>query len=116
MSAFDDEVPGTGSPLLLPIDVQAVGDQLVVVSVHGEVDLSEAGELRAVLNDACTGPHAVIQLDLGDVHFMGSTGIGVLVEVHQRLAGEGRRLEVLHTSLTIRSAFEIAGVDFVLGG
>ena len=86
----------------------------MVVILRGDVDLSEAGELRAVLNDACTGPHRTVAVDLSAVHFMGSTGMGVLAEVHQRLADEGRRLLVVDPPEAIQQAFAIAGLDRVL--
>ncbi len=102
--------------LQLPIEVQPLGTDLVVVAVHGDVDLPEAGELRAVLNDACTGPHATVQLDLRDVRFIGSSGMGVVANVSQRMHDDGRRFEVLHASPVIRSAFDIAGLVDVLDG
>ncbi|MEO6318460.1 MAG: STAS domain-containing protein [Acidimicrobiales bacterium] len=114
--AFDDEILVGPSAPQVPIEVLSLGTELVSVTVRGDIDLSEAGELRAVLNDACTGPHRTVQLDLGEVRFMGSSGMGVIVGAYQRMAGEGRRLEVLHVSPAIRSAFGIAGVDFALDG
>lgn len=107
-----DDGLGDGT-LRLPIEVEAVGDDLVVVEVQGDIDLSEAGELRAVLNDAASGPHRSVIVDLSGVRFIGSTGMGVLVEVHHRLADAGRRLVVHEPSDKIRRAFEIAGVDFL---
>ena len=99
--------------LQLPIEVEARGDDLVVVVLRGDVDLSEAGELRAVLNDACTGSHRTVAVDLSTVHFIGSSGMGVLAEVHQRLADEGRHLLVLEPPEAIQQAFAIAGLDQV---
>ena len=102
--------------LRLPIEVEARGDDLVVVVLHGDVDLSESGELRAVLNDACTGSHHTVAVDLSAVHFIGSSGMGVLAEVHQRLADEGRHLLVLDPPEVIKKAFAIAGLDQILDG
>jgi anti-sigma B factor antagonist len=110
----DPDRPPTPAALQLPIEVEALGDDLVVVVVRSDVDLSEAGELRAVLNDACTGPHRTVAVDLSEVHFIGSTGMGVLAEVHRRLADEGRHLVVVEPSEAIRQAFAIAGLDHVL--
>jgi anti-sigma B factor antagonist len=108
-----DEVLGDAT-LRLPIEVGAVGEDLVVVTVHGDIDLSEAGELRAVLNDAASGTHRSVIVDMSGVRFIGSTGMGVLVELHHRLADVGRRLVVHEPSDKIRRAFEIAGVDFLI--
>ena len=102
--------------LQLPIEVEARGDDLVVVVLRGDVDLSEAGELRAVLNDACTGCHRTVAVDLSTVHFIGSSGMGVLAEVHQRLTDEGRHLLVLDPPEAIQKAFAMAGLDQVFDG
>jgi anti-sigma B factor antagonist len=101
-------------PLQLPIEVESIGDDLVLVTVHGEVDMAEAGELRAVLNDACAGPHRSVALDLRDVHFVGTSGMGVLADVHARMTDSGRRFVVLEPAEAIRRAFEMAGVPQVL--
>jgi len=113
---FDDEGLLSQGALQLPIEVQPLGGDLVVVAVHGDIDLKGAGELRAVLNDACVGPHHTVQLDLAGTHFIGSSGMGVLVAVSQRMVGEERRFEVLNVAPAIRAAFEIAGVAHVLDG
>ena len=96
------------------IDVAPIGDDLVMVTVHDEIDLRESAELRAVLNDACTGPHRSVAVDLRDVHFIGSSGMGVLAEVHGRLDAEGRRLLVLEPAEVIRQAFVMAGLPHIL--
>lgn len=111
---FHADIARGDAPLPLPVEVTGLGDDLVVVVVRGDVDLSEAGELRAVLNDACTGPHRTVLVDLDDVRFISSSGMGVLAEVHHRLAAEGRQLLVENASPAIHRAFEIAGVDHVL--
>jgi anti-sigma B factor antagonist len=112
--SFPEDVLAHRDPLQLPIEVEPIGDDLVVVAVHGDVDLSEAGELRAVLNDACAGPHRSVAVDLRDVRFVGSTGMGILADVHARMAAAGRRLVVLEPAEAIRRAFEMAGVAHVL--
>lgn len=113
MTRADPDEPGPVD-LQVPITVDRLGPDLVVVAVQGDIDLHEAGELRAVLNDACAGPHRSVAVDLALVHFMGSSGMGVLAEVHQRLAAESRRLIVLEPSEAIRTAFTIAGLAEVL--
>ena len=107
-------MPPRSAPL--PIDVEAIGDDLVVVAVHVDIDLTEAGELRAVLNDACTGPHRSVVVDLDGVHFVGTSAMGVLAEVHQRMAEADRRLIVLDAADPVRSAFEMAGIAHLLEG
>ena len=41
-----------------------------------------------MLNDACTGPHRTVAVDLSGVHFMGSSGMGVLAAAVHRARGQ----------------------------
>ena len=97
--------------LLVPIEVIPLSDDHVSLLVHGDLDLREAGELRAVLADACAGPYRTVVVDLTDVGFVGSTGIGVLAHQAAALREEGRVLRVSGTQERVRRAFEITGLD-----
>ncbi|MFL6204648.1 MAG: STAS domain-containing protein [Acidimicrobiales bacterium] len=100
--------------LLLPIEVIELNDDVITVFVRGEVDLTESGELRAVLADACAGPHHRIVIDLSGVGFIGSSGMGVLAQQSAELEAAGRHLQVTGTPERIRRSFEVIGLDQVL--
>lgn len=98
----------------LQIEVFPAGDQRVLVVVEGEIDLPEAGQLRAILNDVCAGPARVIVIDVGGVSFIGSSGIGVLAAAYNELAPNQRTLVVRGASPAIRKALHITGLDRML--
>jgi anti-anti-sigma factor len=100
--------------LLLPIEVVPLSDDVVSVFVHGEIDLEEAGELRAVLNDACSGPHRTVIVDLSGVSFMGSSAMGVLAQTTHNMAQQGRRLELSGCQPRVLRAFQVIGLDRAL--
>ena len=102
------------SELLLPIEVVELNDDVVTIFVRGEIDLTESGELRAVLADACAGPHHTIVVDLSGVGFMGSSGMGVLAQQSQDLEASGRHLQVSGCPARIRRSFEVIGLNQVL--
>ena len=104
----------TDRELALPIEVIALSDDVVTVFVRGEIDLTESGELRAVLADACAGPHPTIIVDLTQVGFMGSSGMGVLAQQSVELEANGRQLQITGTPERIRRSFEVIGLDQVL--
>jgi anti-anti-sigma factor len=97
-------------PLLVPIDVVELGHDVLTVFVEGDIDLDEAGELRAVLGDACVDGHRSIIVDLSGVHFLGSSGLGVLAETAGRLRDEGRTMSVRGCRPAIKRAFEVTGL------
>ena len=109
-SARPDEHPEPA----LPIEVVSLSDDVLTVFVRGEIDLGEAGELRAVLSDACTGPHRTVIVDLAGVGFMGSSGMGVLAQQSAAMASAGRSLQITGSQPRLLRAFEVTGLDQVL--
>lgn len=100
----------------IDIEVEPDLEGRVVVMVHGAVDLVEAAELRAILRRVCDdgdGPSQVV-LDLTDVSFVGSSGLGVIVEANQALEGCGRSFVVRGAARPIRRAFEITHLDRIV--
>lgn len=108
MSGTADQVP------VSYIDVEPDLQGRLVLRVHGAVDLPETGELRALLNEALSLDYRAVVVDLTEVHFMGSSALGVLVEAHQRLDGVGRSLHIRGAAPAILRAFEITQLDKVL--
>jgi anti-sigma B factor antagonist len=54
------------------------------VEVSGEIDMATAPELRAVLDRATDEASSGIVIDLLDVSFMDSSGLGVMIAIRQR--------------------------------
>ena len=98
----------------MAIDVTSQ-DDVVVVTVGGEIDAHTSPQLRSCLLDqVARGSELTITIDLTSVTFCDSTALGVLVGTHRRLEGEGRRLEILAPSPSVRHLFEVSGLDQVL--
>ena len=58
--------------------------RVVVVAVHGEVDMNTCDELRSWVVDALAGRPEALVLDLGGVVVFGSIGLSLLVEARHR--------------------------------
>lgn len=82
-----------------------------VISVSGEVDVSNAAELRAALDAGLSGAsgHEVV-VDLSDVPYIDSTGIGVLVGAAHRAAESGARLVVARPQRNVLRVLGMLGV------
>ena len=85
-------------------------DRTVVVACAGDLDLSNAPQLKWRLMDALDDGRAAIVVDLGDVKFMDSTALGVLVGVRRSLDA-GTRLAVVCTHPDVLNIFQISGLD-----
>ncbi len=92
----------------------------VVVTVRGEVDAATCEGLRAALLDVTERGAAQVAIDLHDVSFIDSSGLGVIVGAVKRLGGtpaydapdDGSRcpLRVVGLQPSIRRVFELTGL------
>jgi anti-sigma B factor antagonist len=87
-----------------------VGDALVL-EAQGHVDLSTRLKLSTALNDAVTTCDGAVVLDLCEVNFIDSTGIGVLLNALRRLTRQGRLFAVVCPPSPVRRVFEVTGLD-----
>ncbi|MEA2479769.1 MAG: anti-sigma factor antagonist [Thermoleophilaceae bacterium] len=85
-----------------------------VVEPRGEIDLATAGILKTCLEGALAADKRHVIVDLEDVDFIDSTGLGVLLSVERRLQAGGGTLIVACPNEGVRKVFEITGLDQVL--
>jgi anti-sigma B factor antagonist len=91
------------------LGVETVGDARVV-KLGGELDLYNANLVREALNGACAEAPERVVVDLGEVEFIDSTALGVLIEA--RTTMNNRRAFLLAApGLETRRALEISGLD-----
>jgi anti-sigma B factor antagonist len=89
--------------------VQEIGTARVV-SLAGELDLYNAEAVREALLDAAAGSPERIVVDLGEVEFVDSTALGVLIEARTKL--DNRRAFLLAAPrLETKRALQISGLD-----
>lgn len=84
-----------------------------VVTVGGEVDVATAPRLREQLIDVVNGGQNRIVVDLTDVEFLDSTGLGVLVGALKRVRTQDGDLALVCTESRIVKVFEITGLTKV---
>jgi anti-sigma B factor antagonist len=91
------------------LGVERQGDACVV-KLGGELDLYNAQQVREALAEATADSPQRIVVDLGEVEFIDSTALGVLIEARTRL--DNRRAFLLAApGLETRRALEISGLD-----
>ena len=69
----------------MQIDVAENNGVTVVRPAGARVDLQVAGEFRTALLQLIAGQHHQLVIDLGDVHFVDSSGLGALVSALKTL-------------------------------
>jgi anti-sigma B factor antagonist len=84
-----------------------------VVSVAGEVDVYTAPTLRERLSELVAAGQFHLVLDLEDVAFLDSTGLGVLVGGLKRVRAHDGSLALVCTQERILKVFRITGLTKV---
>jgi anti-anti-sigma factor len=101
--------PGGERPL--DLDVRAHGDGRAAVAVGGEIDFATHRSLLSALTDLIEQGRPRIVLDLSRVSFCDSTGLGVMVQIRQRVVGVGGWLRLAGPTEPVRRALEITNLD-----
>jgi anti-anti-sigma factor len=89
-------------------------DEVVVLPMAGDLDLSTAGAAARAIRQAEARRPNVLVLDLRRVTFIDSTMLREIVAAHIRARGEGRRLAVAAGSDTVRRLFRITLLEWRL--
>jgi len=77
------------------VDIGVVCDDgAAVISIAGELDVSNSGWLYECLHDAIDAGISQIVVDVGDLTFMDSTGLAVIVGAYKRMKANGDTLTV----------------------
>jgi anti-sigma B factor antagonist len=96
----------------LSLSVRTVGER-AVLDVAGEVDVYSAPELRERLSDLLNADDASLVVNLSEVTFLDSTGIGTLVAGLNRAVQFGGTLILVCDHERILKLFRITGLDTV---
>ncbi len=85
-----------------------------IVTAAGELDVHTAPVLQAELSPRSQQPHAALVVDLSEVGFIDSTGLGVLVTTLKHVREAGGTLDVVVTSKRVLKVFALTGLDVVI--
>jgi anti-anti-sigma factor len=80
----------------------------------GDLDMAARFQAEQALDDLLSTPLEQLVVDLGEVTFVDSTGMGLVLEVNDRARAEGFRLRLLRGPDEVQRVFELAGVADVL--
>lgn len=67
----------------------------ILIAPEGEIDIARLDGFRAELSQAAGQPVPQVVVDLSLVSFIDSSGLGAIVELHDRLRRERRHLAVV---------------------
>ena len=82
-----------------------------VVAVEGEVDVSNADQLRSAIDKQLDAAPSELVVDLSQVPYIDSAGIGVLVGAAHRAAEKNVRFEVARPQRNVERVLGLLGVS-----
>ena len=85
-----------------------LGDNGEIVAT-GRLDASQVERATSFLDDV-TASHTV---DLRELDYISSAGLGALVATQQRLKQEGQKLTLVNVNERIRDVFRFSGLDTI---
>jgi len=92
-------------------------DRVAVVTLSGEADLAALDQLREILAEARTLPDIdSIQVDLAELRFIDSSGIGSLIAGHRMAVQDGLGFSIVRPAPAVRSVLAMTGVLGLLTG
>jgi anti-sigma B factor antagonist len=80
------------------------------VSLRGEVDVLTVDQVRVALGEALAAHPLDIVVDLTDLTFIDSTGLGALIFGFQRARDAGVRFRLAHPSRSVHQILVLSGL------
>ena len=92
------------------LDTKVIKDTLLV-QMGGELDILGADRVRHEI-DAILQTRRIrkLILDLGEVSFIDSTGLGVILGRYKKISAAGGKMYIVRANPAVRKVLELAGV------
>ena len=85
-----------------------------IVNVSGELDVPCADILKDELNERIDEKFSDVILDMSDLQYIDSTGVGVIVGIMKRLKPEDKKISLINTKNNVKKIFKITGLDQII--
>ncbi len=96
---------------ILETDIRKAEPQHAVVTLAGELDTSNVGQLYEELAQLTREGVRHVAMDLGELEFVDSTGLSAIIAAHKRAEASGGELILLAPSHDLRRLFQVTGID-----
>ena len=96
--------------LSMEIELKDIGEHKVI-SVSGEVDLYNVSELKKALFSVTDGSYSSVVVDLKDVNYMDSSGIGALVAGQKKMRAHNGKFALINIHDDVLNILKLATLD-----
>ncbi len=91
-----------------------VGDDVAVVRVGGRLNMVAAPELRDIVGRAVASGRTRVVIDLADVEFMDSSGLGALIASLKTTRQAGGDLRIAAANEQVELVLQLSNLDRIL--
>ena len=82
-------------------------DKTLTISGLTELTAANASTVRDEARARITASHSTIELDLSDVRFLDSSGLGALISLHKTMCSQNGQVRLLNPSDTAQQILEL---------
>jgi len=93
------------------LTVNSLGDGRQGLKIEGEVDVATAAPFREALEKAIQSEEQKIFLDISDMEYIDSTGIGILIDLKKNQMKKDQQFVLINPKRSIAKLFQLTGVD-----
>ncbi len=86
---------------------------VTVISLSGEIDVGHAARLRDLLDERIGDRTKPLLLDLSDVVFIDSSGLGVLIAAHRKAQDVEQTLTLANPQAPVQRVFDLTRTNRV---
>lgn len=97
----------------LTINVEEVNSQ-AIMTLKGEIDVYTAAKLKAELNELVNEHGSDVVVDLKDVTYMDSTGLGTFISGLKHSEKAGSTLRLIRANNRLFRLFKVTGLDDII--
>lgn len=81
------------------------------IILKGEVDISNASQLRSELKTMLEEKTASVTMDIKDLSYIDSTGLGVMIGAYTRMKEQGVSMKMVNPAKNVEKLLKITSLD-----
>jgi stage II sporulation protein AA (anti-sigma F factor antagonist) len=89
-------------------------DEIAVITVAGELDISNADRLSDCIHDAISAGAKEIVVDIEHLTYLDSSGLSILLKAHQRMQRMGGSMVVFSPTPNVARLLDVTAVGLFL--
>jgi anti-sigma B factor antagonist len=95
-----------------PFEIDAAGDDRAArLAVSGELDLATVPRVEQAVDAALAQDARTLIIDLSGLGFIDSSGLRLLIVLHQRATSEGWTLSLIRPPQRAMTVFQVSGLE-----